>query len=439
MYPNPSDITRVAFSNGLTVLVRENHAAPVAVLQGSLAVGSMYDAPEQAGLAGFVGSMLTRGSRHYTFAAFNEAVESVGGNLTFGVDTQSTDFGITCLSEDFADLLTVLADALRRPTFETVHADQVRQQRLVDLQERDEDTASTANLQFYEALYGREHAYGRSTSGYRETVAALQRDDLFRFYESFYTPDQGVIVVTGDVDTQAVLDLLGKELGDWHGPQAQRMLAAPQVRETPQRVFVPMNDKVQSDIVIGAPSIARSHPDYYAVRVANCILGQFGLMGRLGARVREEQGLAYYAYSTLSVEQAAGIWLAGAGVNPKNVEQAIASIEEEFVRIGTEGVDADELADSQAYLTGVLPLTLETNEGVAGTLLSMEWYGLGLDYLLRYKELIYAVSTEDIQRVCAEYLQPQRCVTVVAGPMANTETGAGAMQAAEASTQRESN
>jgi zinc protease len=152
------------------------------------------------------------------------------------------------------------------------------------------------------------------------------------------------------------------------------------------------------------------------MRVANCILGQFGLMGRLGTRVREEQGLAYYAYSSLAAELAGGVWVAGAGVNPANVAAAVASIAQEFARIGVEGVDAEELSDSQAYLTGVLPLTLETNEGVAGTLLSMEWFGLGLDYLLRYEELIDSVTSDDVQRVCAEYLQPDRCVTVVAGP-----------------------
>jgi zinc protease len=418
MYPNPSDVTRVVFSNGLTVLVRENRAAPVAVLQGSLAAGSQYDTPELAGLASFVASMLSRGSQRYDFAGFNEAVESVGGNLTFGVDSHSTDFGVTCLAEDFATLVDVLADALRRPVFADTHVELLRQQRLIDLQERDEDTGSMANLRFYETLYGREHAYGRSTSGYIETVAAIKRSDLVNFYRSYFTPDQGVIVVTGDVDTQAVLDLLGSKFGDWHGPQAERTLAEPAVYPTPQRVVVPMDGKVQSDIVIGAPAIARNHPNFYAVRVANCILGQFGMMGRLGARVREEQGLAYYAYSSLVTEMAGGVWMAGAGVNPANVKAAIASIQEEFARIGSEGVQAEELADSQAYLTGVLPLTLETNEGVAGTLLSMEWFGLGLDYLLRYKDLIYGVTVEDVQQVCAEYLGAERCVTVVAGPNA---------------------
>ena len=158
-----------------------------------------------------------------------------------------------------------------------------------------------------------------------------------------------------------------------------------------------MPGKVQSDIVIGARGVARSDPDYYAVRVANCILGQFGLMGRLGERVREEQGLAYYAYSSNMADLAGGAWTAAAGVNPANVEQAIESILHEFADIGAAGVSSEELTDSQSYLTGVLPLTLETNDGVASTLLNMEWHGLGLDYLLRYRELINSVT----RRMCS--------------------------------------
>lgn len=418
MYPNPNDITRATFGNGLTVLVRENHAAPVAVLHGSLAAGAAQETPEQAGLASFVASMLSRGSRGYDFDAFNAAVENVGGNLSFGADTHSTTFGLVCLQEDFAALVDVLADALRHPAWPKKHVDQVRRQRLVDLQERDEDTASVANLRFYEALFGRQHAYGRSTSGYHETIKPLGRRDVQTFYQNFYTPSQGVLVVTGDVEAQAVIDLLANKLGDWQGPAAERAMVAPPavVGATPGRVAVPMADKVQADIVLGVAAIERSHPDFYALRVANSILGQFGLMGRLGARVREEQGLAYYAYSSLGADLVGGVWTAAAGVSPEHVEAAIESMQEEFARIGAEGVSDEELADSQASLTGHLPLTLETNEGVASTLLSMEWYGLGLDYLLRYKELIDGVTAQDVQRVCADYLRPDRLITVVAGP-----------------------
>lgn len=423
--PGPDNITRVVFDNGLTVLVRPNHAAPVAVLQGSLLAGAMHETPQQAGLAMFTAGLLSRGSAQYDYAAFNAAIENVGGNLSFGADAHTTDFGVTCLSEDFAGLVAVLADALRRPTFPAVHVERVRQQRLVDLQEREEDTASVATLRFYEQLIGRQHPYGRATTGYRETVQAITRDDLVRFHAERYTPRGAVVVVTGDVAANAAVDLLHARLGDWQGPEPERALAPIVARRTPLRHAARLADKVQADIVLGALAVARSHPDFFALRVANCILGQFGLMGRLGERVREEQGLAYYVYSSVMAEHAGGVWSAAAGVNPANVEQALASILAELRRLGEEPVPPGELADSQAYLTGILPLTLETNEGVAATLLNIELYGLGLDYLLRYHDLVCAVTAEDVQRVAHTYLQPERLVTVIAGPEVNDPGGPG--------------
>jgi len=131
--------------------------------------------------------------------------------------------------------------------------------------------------------------------------------------------------------------------------------------------------------------------------------------------VREQQGLAYYCYSALDAEPTMGLWLAAAGVNPAHVDQAVTSIYAEFARMAGEGVTAQELDDAQSYLTGVVPLTLETNDGVATTLLNMEWYGLGLDFLVNYPALIRAVTTADVQRVAARFLRPEACVTVVAG------------------------
>ncbi len=111
-----------------------------------------------------------------------------------------------------------------------------------------------------------------------------------------------------------------------------------------------------------------------------------------------------------------GAWIAVAGVNPTNVDLAIASILAEFERLGNEPVSAEELSDSQANMTGSLPLRLETNEGVTGLLLNMEWYGLGLDYVQTYPGRINAVTAEDIQRVAHTYLRSDAYTLVVAGP-----------------------
>jgi zinc protease len=413
--PNSDNITRVILTNGMTVLVRENHSAPVVVTEGYIAAGAIHEPAAKAGLSSFVASLLTRGSAHYDFDHFNETIESIGASLGVGSSDHMTSFNATSLAEDFPTMIEVLADVLQRPQFPPVHVERVRQQKLVRLQERAQDTNQMAAQRFYETIYG-DHPYGRSTSGYVETVAQIQPADLAAFHANYYTPQGAILVVVGAVKTQAVLDLIHTHFGGWQGIAPNKSVPPFAAPKGGQRINHSIPGKVQADIALGVRAIPRHHPDFYAVRVANNILGQFGMMGRLGEKVREEQGLAYYSYSAVDAELHNGVWLAQAGVNPANVEQAVDSILVEFDRIASAPVTAEELADSQAYMTGVLPLTLETNNGVASTLLTMEWFGLGLDYLERYKGLIYNVTAADVQRVAAQYLRPEQCTIVVAGP-----------------------
>ncbi|MFO7632613.1 MAG: pitrilysin family protein [Caldilinea sp.] len=414
--PSPETVVQTTLPNGLTILVRANHTSPVAVLQGSLRAGAVQESPEQAGLAAFIANMLTRGSAHYDYDAFNAAVENIGASLTVSADIHSTDVGITSLAEDFEQMLALLADIVRQPTFPAEHIERLRRMKLVHIQEREQDTASVAARRFNESLFGRHHPYGRATEGYLETVAALQRHDLAAFHERYYSPQGAVLAIAGDVDAQRIIDAVSSAFGDWM-PKPIDQPTVEKVRFTERRrLHAPMPGKVQSDIVIGTYGVRRNDPDFYAVRVANCILGQFGMMGRLGERVREEQGLAYYCYSASVAEQEDGLWFAAAGVNPTDIDATVDSILAEFERLGTELVGVEELADTQAYLTGIVPLMLETNEGVASTLLSMEWYELGMDYLQRYPSLIYGVTADDVQRVVARYLHPDRCVISIAGP-----------------------
>jgi zinc protease len=167
---------------------------------------------------------------------------------------------------------------------------------------------------------------------------------------------------------------------------------------------------------LGWPALARRDPDFMKAYLANTVLGIFGMMGRLGDSVRDEQGLAYYVYSRLEAGLGVGPWVAIAGVNPANVERTIDGILHEVGRLRDERVPEEELADSQAYLTGSMPLRLETNEGISATLLEMERHGLGLDYLQRYEGLVRAVTSEDMQEMARTYLDPKVYVLAVAGP-----------------------
>ena len=281
---------RVVLDNGLVILVRENHAAPVAVLEGALPAGSIHTAREQAGLAGFVASMAMRGSEHYDFDAFNERIEGVGASLSVSADEHTTDFGSTSLAEDFPNMVELLADILRRPTFPTEHVERVRSQRLVRIQERDQDTQQVASLRFYEADL-RRSSLRHVRPGLRRQRSAHSTPRLDRIP---LPPDTHrtalAIVVTGDVETDRVVDLIPRALRGLAGPTADQTVPPIHGYPAPHGLRIALPDKVQADIVLGCPAISRHHPDFHPVRVANTILGRFGMMGRLGENVRGGAG-----------------------------------------------------------------------------------------------------------------------------------------------------
>ncbi len=418
--PSPETITRTELPNGITTLVYENHSSPAVITSGYLWAGSLSEEPEQAGLSSFTSGMLMRGTENRTFGLINEELESVGARLGFRSGVHTVGFGGKALAEDLDLLLDILADSLQHPTFPATEVEKLRGQILTGLQRRAHDTQRMARLTFDALLYP-DHPYGRSVQGYEETVPNLSREHLVRHYQEHYGPQGMVIAVVGAVSVADALDKVQAKLGEWQAPGAapnRSMPPAVQLREL-RRQAVPLEGKTQSDIVLGWPGMARNDPDFMKADLTNTVLGVFGMMGRLGNNVRDEQGLAYYVYSHLESGLGAGPWVAIAGVNPANVEQAIGGILYEVRRLRDEPVPTGELADSQSYLTGSMPLRLETNEGIAGTLLDMERYELGSDYLLRYADLVNAVTVEDLQEMAHQYLDPEVYTLAIAGPDIN--------------------
>lgn len=422
LLPGPHDVTRHRLSNGMTVLVRENWTSQAVVLHGVLRVGSAYEPREAAGLAQFTASLVTRGTARRSFADIAESIESVGATLGVTSSGFLTTFGGKCLHDDLPMLIDILGDVLQGPTFPADHVGRVRGQILNSLRQRAANTRVVAYQTFARLIYPPDHPFARPVSGSLDTIRNLTRDDLAAFYTRHYGPQDSILVVAGAIRTEGALALLETALGGWRGatPAVPTLPDVPPIDDIRQET-VSLAGKTQSDLVLGALGLARNHPDYVPLVVMNSILGQSGLGGRLGERVREEAGLAYYARSTFEAGLGAGPWYAYAGVNPKNVERALGLILEEMRRIREQPVEPPELADVQAYLTGSLPLSMETNESVAGEVLDIELYGLGLDYLYRLPGLINAVTLDDVQAVARRWLTPDAYALAVAGPEMDAE------------------
>ena len=177
-----------------------------------------------------------------------------------------------------------------------------------------------------------------------------------------------------------------------------------------------MMSKAQADIAYGFTSIARSDPAFFAYTLMNNVLGQYSLGGRLGDSIRERQGMAYYVFSGFDAGVIPGPLMVRAGVGPENVARAVSSIDEELTRMASEGPTDDELTESRQYLIGSMPRTLETNAGIATYLQTVEFFGLGLDYDLRYPDLLRAVTRDEVHEAARRTLDPSRAALFVAGP-----------------------
>jgi zinc protease len=274
-----------------------------------------------------------------------------------------------------------------------------------------------ASLAFDQIVYAG-HPYRRPEDGYPETVQAITREDLVDFHRRIFGPRGLVIAVVGAVDPEQAVAKVAAALGDWQNPEqlppVELPPLAPLQSATAQKVMIA--GKSQSDVVIGVAGPPRASPDFLPASLGNSVLGQFGMMGRIGEVVRERAGLAYYASSSLSGGSGPGPWSVSAGVDPANVDKASDLIRREIARFVREPVSEEELADSQANFTGRLPLSLESNGGVAAALLNLERFQLGLDYYRQYSELIRAVTPQDVLEAARHYLDPDRLGIASAGP-----------------------
>jgi len=415
--PGPHDITRTQLDNGITLLVRPNFNTLSVSIAGYLQAGSLYDPLEKLGLADFTASTLMRGTKKQGFQEIYENLESMGASLGVSCGAHTAGFGGKSLADDLPTLLEILAAVLIEPVFPQSHIERVRSQLLTGLNLRAQDTNEMAGMGFDKIAYAG-HPYENPSDGFIETVTAIKTEDLVNFHQAHYGPKEMVIAVAGAVDPDQALQLTKDKFGDWVNSGQPEVFQVPGVEplEKTVRSHHLIEEKSQTDIILGVVGPPRRTEEFYPALMGNSVLGQFGMMGRIGESVRNKAGLAYYAYSSLSSGIGPGPWTVSAGVDPQNIEQALQLITEEIKKFVTDPVTPEELMDVQSSYIGKLPLSLESNTGVAGALLIIERNQLGLDYFQKYEEFVSGITPESILEASRKYLDPGKLAISTAGP-----------------------
>ncbi|HEY6362879.1 MAG TPA: pitrilysin family protein [Vicinamibacterales bacterium] len=411
---------RQVLDNGAVVIAKHSPATPAVTVHASFAAGSIYDPFGQSGLAHFVSKTIDRGTTSRTGDEIAEELENRGVALAVSVNRHALQLVLTCLVEDLATVLAILADVVIQPTLPEADV-QTKRGEIITLIRQDEDNpAAVSGEAMLSTLYGETHPYGWRPRGSVASVDTITRSGLQAFHARRFAPSTLSLVMVGDVDPAYAIGAAQGAFGDWDatpGPGVDLPEPAPPSARVLK--VVPMMNKAQADISYGFAAIRRSDPAFYAFWLMNNILGQYSLGGRLGDSIRERQGMAYYVFSAIDPANVIrGPLTIRAGVSAENVERAVASIDTELSTLAADGPTERELIESKQYLVGSMPRNLETNLGIANFLQSVEFFGLGLDYDVRVPDLLGAVTLEEVHEAARRALDPSRAVVVVAGPYA---------------------
>lgn len=405
--------TRMALGNGAVLLLHEDHSNPSIALRGSVRAGAAYSAP---GVAEFAARLLFRGTTKRSAAKTSDAIEGLGAALSSSNTEESATIQGRCTRETLKATLALLTESLASPAFASEELEKVRGEVLGDIRAQQDDTRRAAVRRLYELVYSRNHPYGRDPKGDETSVRKVQAKALHAFHDAHYGAAGMVFAFSGDLDGEAFQGTVAPAFEDLDTGSAPKPLPAPKP-EKRTNAAISMPHKTQADFAAGRLAVARSHPDYYALNLANLLFGRIGLYGRLGATVRDTLGLAYYSFSSLEARLAGGHWSANAGVNPKNLVKAVKAIRAESERLEKEPFSDKEVQDGKTHLVGSLQVTLERNPEYAAFLHEVEHHALGSDFLERYPSIVRAVDPDDVRRKAITYFDPSACSWVVSGPV----------------------
>lgn len=407
---------RHVLENGVTVIVKANHTTPSVSILAGVRTGGYADRPGKEGTAALCARVIDRGTVSRNAEDLADDLDGRGASLTVATGRHQMSASATCLSDDFAAVLALVADVVRHPAFPEDEVATRRVDLISSIRKEQDNPAQMAIDALVRGLYG-SHPYARKIRGTAESVEALKRQDLVRCYQTGFVPAGLTLVVVGDVDDELAVQTVSMAFADWRGGELGEVTVPDAPRPAARSLAaVPMMNKSQADVAYGFVGIRRHDPDYTAIAVMNNALGQYAIGGRLGDSIRERQGMAYYVFSSLDAGFGEGPLTIRAGVSAENVERTIASIDAELNAVVNDGFTEKEIDESKGYLVGSIPRQLETNGAIAAFLLNAEIYGLGLDYDVRLPGLIQAITLEDANKVARRLLDPARATIAVAGP-----------------------
>jgi zinc protease len=402
--------------NGLHVVMVEDGRFPLATIRLTFQAGSKYDPKDMPGLAEAVGTLLIEGTKTRTARQISEEVDGLGGSIGGEAGTDSLTVAASSLAENLNKLLAVVADVTRNATFPKEEVELHKQNREQSLLAQKSEPSFLAEQKFAEVVYGTS-PYGHIAP----TEAAIRKLDtatLAKYRDTYLVPNNGTLLLVGKLPArEALLKTVTDLFAAW---QRKDLPAAPKM-DFPARkrqiVLVDRPGSVQADIHVGGMAPTRLSPDFFPLLVGNQVLGG-GTNSRMFRDIREKEGFAYDAHSEYATHREGGDFQAVTQVRNDVLEPALKAVLAEMDQMAKEPVAGPELTNIKNYVAGNYLLSLETQDGLASRLNTVQALGLPKDYLETFVTRVRSVEPGQIEAAAKKYVVPDQAAIVIVGDSA---------------------
>lgn len=402
--PSSGEPQKTRLANGLTVIIQEDHSAPVAAIQVWVKAGSADEGEKEAGISHVFEHMLFKGTERRKTGEIAGEIESLGGDINAYTGFDHTVYHITLPSRHFAAALDVMADAVQRSSFDKDELAKELEVVLEEIRMNEDDPGRS----LYRAIFGgafTSHPYRRPVIGYKEVVSAFKRADMLAFFKRWYIPNNMTLVITGDVNADAALKAVKGAFTGFKpakDPHHKRPTEPDQKRLN--TVIVEKNIKQpQLGLAFHIPSL--KSPDTYAIDVSAAILGG-GESSRLFRKLKMEDSIVYGISAYAMSIKDPGLFFITSMLDAKNTDKAVYATMSEIEMLASEGPAYDELEKAKLNLESEFIYARETMDGIASKLGYFESNLGDVEYERKYVAGIKSVTANDVKAVISKYLVP---------------------------------
>lgn len=411
--PEPAEY-RHELPGGVVVYLLPDRALPLIDVSFSFSGGTYLNPEGKAGLAGITASMLRRGGTTTVAPEeLDERFDFLAAQVGSGSGDDWASASLNSLTANFDEAFALFMDMLRNPGFDAARYETLKSEIVESMKQRNDSGDAILGREWSALLYGRDHHEGSVAT--ISDIESITVEDMRAFHEKIYHPGNLVIGITGDFETQAMLDRLAGALEGWAAGERPAPPPAPTADLEPGVYYVE-KDIPQGKVRIGFRGVTRDHPDSTTLRVMNLILGGGGFTSRITNKVRTEEGLAYSAGSAMMPNYYyPGEFRAYFSSKSRTCALATKLILEEVDRIRTEPVTAEELEVAKASVIETFPRAFESKKAVRNLFVGEEWQPHREDFYSTYRDRVRAITAEDIQRVAQEHLDPSKLAILMVG------------------------